>query len=182
MATSPWSDGVPGVTQREILTGETFIYRWKATQYGEYWYHAHRLGQLDDGQLGPLIIHPKKDRPNPFSLISKDRDTIAAMEKAAHDIKPLMLADWRNINSLEAWDIEIAASTELPCFDSLLINGKGKVDCWPAEKLNSLLGPSQKALLGLGNYTSLTPKGYVASLNSLIEIVNMVIMKGLANI
>ncbi|KAI0517867.1 multicopper oxidase [Xylaria bambusicola] len=159
MATSPWSDGVPGVTQREILTGGTFVYKWKATQYGEYWYHAHRLGQLDDGQLGPLVIHPKKDRPNPFGLISKNRDTIRAMEKAAHDIKPLMLADWRNINSIEAWDIEIAASTELPCFDSLLINGKGKIDCWSAEKMASLLGPTQKALLAMGNFTSLTPKG-----------------------
>ncbi|KAI0814238.1 multicopper oxidase [Xylaria sp. FL0064] len=159
MLNTPWSDGVPGVTQREIIEGKSFVYKWTATQYGEYWYHAHHLGQLDDGQFGPLIIHPKKDRPKPFGLISKDKDTISAMEKAAAEIKPLMLSDWRNIDSYEAWDIEIAASSELPCFDSLLINGKGKVDCWPAEKLASLLKPQQMALLSLGNFTSLTPKG-----------------------
>ncbi|KAI0973814.1 multicopper oxidase [Xylaria arbuscula] len=159
MLGTPWSDGVPGVTQREILQGKSFVYKWTATQYGEYWYHAHHRGQLDDGQYGPLIIHPKKNRTKPFGLISQDKDTISAMEKAASEIKPLMLSDWRNINSYEAWDIEIAASTELPCFDSLLINGQGKVDCWSAEKLASLLNPTQKALLAIGNMTSLTAKG-----------------------
>lgn len=163
MENTPWSDGVPGVTQRQILPGGSFIYKWTATQYGEYWYHAHHKGQLDDGQYGPLIIHPRKDRPKPFGLISKDQSAIDAMEKAAAEIKPLMLSDWRNINSYESWDIEIAASTELPCFDSLLINGQGKVDCWPAEKLASLLNPTQMALLSVKNLTSLTPKGYFIS-------------------
>ncbi|KAI0201408.1 multicopper oxidase [Astrocystis sublimbata] len=159
MAGTPWSDGVPGVTQREIPPGGSFVYKWTATQYGEYWYHAHHKGQLDDGQFGPLVIHPRKDRAKPFSLISQDKETIRLIEKAAANIQPLMLSDWRNINSREAFDIELAASTELPCFDSLLINGKGKVDCWPAEKLAKLIKPAQKKLLSIGNLTELTPKG-----------------------
>ncbi|KAI3318680.1 multicopper oxidase [Xylariaceae sp. AK1471] len=156
---TPWSDGAPGVTQREIQPGASFRYKWTATQYGEYWYHAHHKGQIDDGQYGPLIIHPKDSRPKPFGLISQDRTTVRAMEKAAVNVQPLMLSDWRNIDSYEAWDIEIAASSELPCFDSLLINGKGRIDCWSSDKLASLTTPQMKALLGLGNFTSLTPKG-----------------------
>ncbi|KAI0837705.1 multicopper oxidase [Hypoxylon sp. FL0890] len=156
---SPWSDGVPGVTQREIPTGGSFVYKWTATQYGEYWYHAHHKGQLADGQYGSLIIHPRSSTPTPFNLISKDPQTLSAMEKAAANVKPLILSDWRNIDSSAAWDIEIEASVEIPCFDSLLINGQGKVDCWSADKLASLLQPTQKVLLGILNMTSLTPKG-----------------------
>ncbi|KAI0441959.1 multicopper oxidase [Xylaria telfairii] len=156
---TPWSDGVPGITQREIKPGASFSYRWKADQYGEYWYHAHHMGQLDDGQFGPLIIHPKKNRASPFSLISRDRDTIQAMEKAAANVKPLMLSDWRQINSYEAWDIETAAGSEIPCYDSLLVNGQGRVKCWTADELASLTTPTMKILLAAGNFTSLTPKG-----------------------
>lgn len=38
---TPWSDGVPGVTQFPIRTGSTFIYEYRFTQSGAYWYHAH---------------------------------------------------------------------------------------------------------------------------------------------
>ncbi|KAI0856131.1 multicopper oxidase [Xylaria cubensis] len=156
---TPWSDGVPGVTQREIQPGASFSYRWTATQYGEYWYHAHHMGQLDDGQFGPLVIHPKKDRDSPFSLISQDQETILAMEEAAANVKSLILSDWRNINSYESWDIELAAGSEIPCYDSLLVNGQGKIKCWSPEELAPLMTPAMKALLSSGNFTSLTPKG-----------------------
>lgn len=161
---TPWSDGVPGVSQREIFPGRSFLYKWTATQYGEYWYHAHHRGQLDDGQYGPIIIHPKKDRSTPFGLISQDRNTVRAIEKAVAKVKPLVLSDWRNIPSEEAWDIEIAANMEVPCYDSLLINGKGRVDCWSASKIASLLSPTQRRLLVIGGATAMTPKAYVLSI------------------
>jgi len=37
---TPWSDGVPGISQRPIQPGQSFLYRWTATDYGSYWYHA----------------------------------------------------------------------------------------------------------------------------------------------
>lgn len=160
MIRTPWSDGVPGVSQREIPPGRSFLYKWTATQYGEYWYHAHHRGQLDDGQYGPIIIHPKKHRPTPFGLISQDQNTVLAIEKAVAKVKPLVLSDWRNIPSTEAWDIEIAANMEVPCYDSLLINGRGKVNCWSASKIASLLSPTQQRLLMIGGATAMTPKAY----------------------
>lgn len=33
-------DGVPGVTQCPIAPGQTFTYRFQATQYGSTWYHV----------------------------------------------------------------------------------------------------------------------------------------------
>jgi FtsP/CotA-like multicopper oxidase with cupredoxin domain len=160
MVQTSWSDGVPGVSQREIPPGQSFLYKWTAAQYGEYWYHAHHRGQIDDGQYGAIIIHPRKDRPTPFGLISQDQKTVLAIEKAVANVKPLMLGDWRNIPSAEAWDIEIAANMEVPCYDSLLINGQGKVNCWSASKIASLLSPTQQRLLRIGGATAMTSKAY----------------------
>ncbi|TWU71822.1 hypothetical protein ED733_001623 [Metarhizium rileyi] len=123
MLGTPWSDGVPGVTQRPIRPGSSFVYKWKASQYGEYWYHAHHKGQIDDGEYGPVIIHPKKDRLMPFGLITKNRETLRSMEAAIAQVRPLMLSEWRNIDANQVWDIQVAASMEVPCFDSLLVNG-----------------------------------------------------------
>ncbi|MAD81501.1 MAG: hypothetical protein CL912_00925 [Deltaproteobacteria bacterium] len=50
------TDGVPGLTQTGIPPGETFVYKWTATQYGTYWYHGHYRGQLEDGLYGPIEI------------------------------------------------------------------------------------------------------------------------------
>lgn len=34
---TPWSDGMPGVSQRLIPPGGKFVYAFKAQQYGTYW-------------------------------------------------------------------------------------------------------------------------------------------------
>ncbi len=67
MLGSPWSDGTPGITQRTITPGSSFQYKWKATQYGAYWYHAHEGGLIGDGQYGPIIIRPTDEHTLPFS-------------------------------------------------------------------------------------------------------------------
>lgn len=71
---------------------------------------------------------------------------------------PLILSDWRNIPSGKIIDIETAANMETPCLDSLLINGKGTVNCWSAEKIASLLSPVQQQLILLGESKAMTAK------------------------
>ena len=167
MRNTPWSDGVPGLTQRQIQPDRSFTYRWKATQYGSYWYHAHQRGQTGDGLYGPILIHPKDSEEKPFGLISSDPDTVLALEEAETKAKPLVLGDFRHITSEEDWDIAVASGIEIPCYDSILFNGKGRVHCWSQEKMDSLLTDDRKEFLELGNETSMTDKGYVYVLISI---------------
>lgn len=156
---TPWSDGMPGLSQRQIPAGADFVYRWTATQYGAYWYHAHERGQVDDGLLGPLKIHPVEDKPRPFHLINDDPKAVAAMLKAEAHAKNLIVGDWRNTTSEEIWDIQVASGIEATCLDSILFNGKGKVDCWSPDKIESLLDDAQREWLAAAQQDAFTAKG-----------------------
>jgi len=61
-------DGVPGVTQKPVQPGETFVYEFEARPSGTRWYHTHfqEHKQLDLGLYAPLIIEPNKPDPFPF--------------------------------------------------------------------------------------------------------------------
>ncbi|ORY60947.1 multicopper oxidase [Pseudomassariella vexata] len=159
MLHTPWSDGVPGLSQRQIQPGASFVYRWKATQAGSYWYHSHHQGQLNDGMYGPIVIHPEASAARPFDKISKDPAVVRAMKQAEADVKPLMLSDHRHVTSEQGWEINVKSGLETPCYDSILINGKGRVDCWAPEKIASLLTAEQRLFLQLGNKTAFTAKG-----------------------
>lgn len=158
MHLTPWSDGVPGVTQRQIQPGRSFAYKWTATQYGSYWYHAHQLGQLDDGLYGAIVIHPK-NQAKPFSLITSDEKSLKAIEKAAAKPYPLLISDFRHTTSYDIYRITREADIELTCYDSILFNGKGSVECWSPEKIRSLLTEQQQGILRAGGADNFTPKG-----------------------
>ena len=55
-------DGVAGVTQPMIESGETFTYRFMAPHAGTFMYHAHGANsreQIDRGLYAPFIIDPQ---------------------------------------------------------------------------------------------------------------------------
>jgi FtsP/CotA-like multicopper oxidase with cupredoxin domain len=153
MYNTPWSDGVPGLSQRPIQPGKSFKYKWTATNYGSYWYHAHEKGQIEDGLYGAIIIRPKEEQPKPFKLISKEESTIEAMERAEERVTSLLLNDFRHTTFPETWDITLKAGFELPCYDSILINGKGSAICRSPSEIASLVRPDQQQLLGMVNMT-----------------------------
>lgn len=65
-------DGVPGLGGFPgIKPGETFTYRFKIRQNGTYWYHAHSMGQEQDGHYGSIVIVPKGKDP-----VQADRDYV----------------------------------------------------------------------------------------------------------
>ncbi|EFQ31449.1 multicopper oxidase [Colletotrichum graminicola M1.001] len=144
---TPWSDGVPGVTQRAIPPGGSFVYQWKATQYGAYWYHAHWESLIEDGLFGPITIHPAASHQKPFSLISSDGAAINAMEKAEKKVVPLVLSDHRHMISEEVTKYSSAANIQFSCYDSFLFNGKGKVTCRTPEEIDALLTQERKDVL-----------------------------------
>ncbi|HET6737714.1 MAG TPA: multicopper oxidase family protein [Kribbella sp.] len=53
-------DGVAGVTQDAIRTGQSFVYRFVAKDAGTYWYHSHQVSheQVQKGLYGVLIVQP----------------------------------------------------------------------------------------------------------------------------
>ena len=144
---------MPGITQRHIQPGKSFVYEWDANQYGSYWYHAHQLGQLEDGLYGPLVIRPKKSRATPLSAIPGD---VAAIAKAAKKPRQLLIGDWRKQTSTEIIKIEHEANMEIPCYDSILFNGKGSTICWDEATIKSLVTPQQQNTLNAagGNMTA----------------------------
>lgn len=52
-----YNDGVPSVTQCPIAPGDSFTYKWRATQYGSSWYHSHFYVQAWDGLFGGILIN-----------------------------------------------------------------------------------------------------------------------------
>jgi FtsP/CotA-like multicopper oxidase with cupredoxin domain len=153
---TPWSDGVPGLSQRVIEAGGSFLYRWNANEYGTFWYHAHLRSQVSDGLYGAIIVNPAPTEPTAFTAISNDTTEIEAMRHAEDNPIPLIIADWNHFTSEEFDSIMMAANIDNVCFDSILINGKGSEICLPQDEINSLTNP---ILLPLLNGTTLTAKG-----------------------
>ncbi|KAK1146947.1 hypothetical protein N8T08_002274 [Aspergillus melleus] len=145
---TPWSDGTPGLSQQLIPPGGRFLYKWRATDYGSYWYHAHARGQLEDGLYGPIYIRPDRSVERPFERITTDRKTLRAMHKAERKTKPIILSDWRQLTSEELWAAEKASGLDAMCANALLINGKGSISCLGRENLRSLLSDARKEVLG----------------------------------
>jgi CopA family copper-resistance protein len=74
-------DGVPGLTYRGIMPGETFHYRFPVLQNGTAWYHSHTRFQEQSGLSGAIIIEPRGEDP-----VKADRDYV------------IFLSDWTDTN------------------------------------------------------------------------------------
>ena len=70
-------DGVPGVTQKAVQPGETFVYEFEARPAGTRWYHTHfdEHRQMDLGLAAPLIIEPADKEPMAY-----DRDATLVLD------------------------------------------------------------------------------------------------------
>ena len=152
---TPWSDGVPGLSQRPIQSGSQYLYKWKATQFGSYLYHAHRKGQISDGLFGAIYIHPDASIEKPFHLISNEPAELASMESAESTTRPIVLSDWRKLTSDEFWASQIADGFDSFCVDALLVNGKGSISCLSQETFQQVMSPKMKALLGNHSLTDI---------------------------
>lgn len=74
-------DGVPGFNGFPgIKPGSSFTYRFTVRQAGTYWYHAHSMGQEQDGHYGAIIITPKGRDP-----VRADRDYVVLLSDFTHE-------------------------------------------------------------------------------------------------
>ncbi|KAF8466319.1 conidial pigment biosynthesis oxidase Arb2 [Kalaharituber pfeilii] len=141
-AGTPWSDGVPGLTQRPIEPGQTYIYKWNANTYGTYWYHAHSRGTLQDGLYGAIYIRPHRDEQRPYHLISSDKYEQRWIKRAAEE-KPnlLLVSDWTNFTSWDYMRVQRESGLTIFCVDSILANGRGQVFCPKHAELIEMTPP-----------------------------------------
>lgn len=74
-------DGIPYLTQKPIKPGETYVYKFKISQNGTYWYHSHEKLQEQMGMYGMLVF--------------RKRGETETGRKVQADI-PVMLSEWTN--------------------------------------------------------------------------------------
>ncbi|KAJ5572129.1 Multicopper oxidase type 2 [Penicillium sp. DV-2018c] len=151
---TPWSDGVPGVSQRPIAPGGQFVAKFTATQYGTYWYHSHHSGQVMDGLYGPIYIRPRNIPTELVNAVSNDTLSHAQIKRAIGNPELLVVADWYHTTSEELRRIAIRADIDPICVDSILLNGKGRVHCVDPRYLTSLIPESQLFVLQGMNLTA----------------------------
>jgi CopA family copper-resistance protein len=58
-------DGVPGLSFHGIAPHGTYVYRFRVTQSGTYWYHSHSRFQEQTGLYGPIVITPRGGERHP---------------------------------------------------------------------------------------------------------------------
>ncbi|TIA88158.1 hypothetical protein E3P81_03635 [Wallemia ichthyophaga] len=150
-----WSDGVPGVTQTYIESGENFTYQWNA-EYGMYWLHDHSREQYQDGIALPVYVRPNDNRPKPFSQLTNDNNAIESLEKQDRDPQIIMLADYTTLNSTEQKRLSEEWHSELLCYDAVLINNHGRRNCPAMDKLRTYASENKNGLID-GSY--ITAKG-----------------------
>ncbi|GKT47435.1 laccase abr2 [Colletotrichum spaethianum] len=164
---TPWSDGVPGLTQGQIRPGASYLYRWKAEQPGTFFYHAHSKGQLMDGLYGAIIVDAAQNVDRPFHLIDSDPKEEMAMRAAESQMQPLLLSDWSQYKFDDFYHIEKIANFDLACTDAIIVNGMGSQYCLDPESLDSMTNPViLKMLQDLGE-DHMTAKGCVPPIQAL---------------
>ena len=69
-------DGVAGLSQAPIQSGETFKYEFTLRQHGTFMYHSHKdeMVQIALGMMGMFVIHPRA--PERAGLRRADRDFV----------------------------------------------------------------------------------------------------------
>ena len=122
-ASSPWSDGTPGVSQIAIKPGAAYLYRWRAEEAGVFFYHGHSRGHIMDGLYGAIVIKPSEETETPFHLISADHSTQQVMRRAEAEIQPLLIADYTQLPFEEFDRAQNDANVEILCMDAIVVNG-----------------------------------------------------------
>lgn len=136
---TPWSDGVPGITQRPIASGETYTYLFQVkNQSGCLWYHSHYRGYLSDGLFGALYIRPKNERKRPYHLVSNNALDIRLLLELEKNPSFLIADDSFKQPMDEVIMRMYQYGIDPLCIQSILINGMGRIICHPERLFRQL--------------------------------------------
>lgn len=138
-AYTPWSDGMPGVTQYPILSGGTYAYIFQfKNQHGAFWYHAHYRSYAQDGIMGPIHIIPADNVERPYfkidGITENDVKEILELEKKPTNLMVYDMYDHVSDDII----LRLTYKHVMPtCAQSTLINGKGRISCNNAESIKT---------------------------------------------
>ncbi|MEO8179056.1 MAG: copper oxidase [Deltaproteobacteria bacterium] len=123
-------DGVSGLTQRPIRTGQTFKYEFTFTRPGTYMYHPHfdEMTQMALGMVGMIVVHPRVPRGPRV-----DRDFV------------LMTHEWKLRPGTRRPD-----PNEMTDFNLLTFNGKAFPGTQPL-----VVGTGERVRLRFGNLSAM---------------------------
>ncbi len=111
-------DGVAGLNQKPIPTGETFVYEFTVREPGTFMYHPHfdEMTQIAFGMVGMFIVHPKQPRGPKV-----DRDFVLM----THEWKILAGARRPDPNAMNDFNVLTFNSKSYPGTQPLLV-GRGE--------------------------------------------------------
>jgi FtsP/CotA-like multicopper oxidase with cupredoxin domain len=77
-------DGVPGASQPEVKTGETFVYDFTVPDAGFYWYHPHVMSaaQVGFGLYGALLVEDPSEDASAYDEVVMVLSDIEVDEKS----------------------------------------------------------------------------------------------------
>lgn len=103
-------DGIPGVTQDAVVTGETYTYEFVANDPGTYWYHSHQNGveQLDKGLYGTIIVESEEDKnvDRDYTLVLDEWESEAHTETDMNEMEDMEGMDHSNMDMEDTEDME----------------------------------------------------------------------------
>lgn len=135
-----YMDGVSRVTQCSVGPGETFTYKFKATDVGTHFYHAHTGMQRNEGLYGPFIVTDTRSKPNQIQTNFYDKEFYFIVQDWFQENSNSLLnrVIWEEIKFINGFEDlkncynstrvdDGTAGTMLPFdreTDAILINGK----------------------------------------------------------
>lgn len=138
---TPWADGVPGITQYPISSGETYRYRFQArNQSGALWYHAHYRGYSSDGLYGLMYIVPRKSRLRPYRLVTSNPGHLHQLMELEKHPAYLIADDVFKQSMDNVLQRMFQHNIDPLCIQSILVNGKGRVQCHNPSVFHRLAG------------------------------------------
>ncbi|KZL70549.1 multicopper oxidase [Colletotrichum tofieldiae] len=137
--TGSWNDGTAGISQFPILPRGNFTSVIDTTgSWGLNWYAEHTTAASADGLYGMVYVAPSPSRPRPYRLITHNEIELRKIMEAERQIRHLAIKNHQHRDT--GWKMlrMRAEGSEFYCYDSILVNGKGRVHCRQPgfEKLN----------------------------------------------
>lgn len=107
---TPFSDGVPFITQCPIHYGTTFRYAFYAADAGTHLWHSHSGQHKANGIYGPIVVRTEDKKAAKLYDFDPPNFTILA-------------SDWMHVYAEQYFP---GLTSRLSIFESLLINGHGR--------------------------------------------------------